>query len=357
VGHRGQKFDGTLRAQITLLLHEAVARGARRKRACEVIGISVRTLERWEHSSTGIDNRKGPGNTKHALTKEEKDKIVALANTPECRNLSPEQVIAVLADRGVYICSARSLRRILKERGQDRYRQRAKPPTPRSRPSECVATGPLEVLSWDITYLRNSRVRGSYFYLYIFIDIWSRRILCSEVHEAQDVDLAAELLNQLAEEHGVTPNQTVLHSDNGGPMKGATILATMRSLGIQASFSRPGVSDDNPFIEALFRHMKYAPRYPAKGFDSLEQAREWVKRFVHWYNHQHLHSSIGYVTPDDRHHGRDIEMLQRRAAVFAEAKRTNPARWSRHSYAWTRVQSVILNPERCVSIVPNRVAA
>lgn len=129
-------------------------------------------------------------------------------------------------------------------------------------------------------------------------------------------------------------------------MKGATMLATMQSLGITPSFSRPSVSDDNAFAEALFRHLKYAPAYPRHGFATIDEARAWVDRFVDWYNHEHLHSAIALVTPDDRHHGRDIATLEKRRDTYALAQNRNPRRWTTKARAWPRPETVTLNPER-----------
>ena len=138
----------------------------------------------------------------------------------------------------------------------------------------------------------------------------------------------------------------VVHSDNGAPMKGATMLATMPTLGTTPSFSRPNVSDDNAFGEALFRHLKCAPAYPRHGFAAIEQARAWVDRFVNWYNHEHLHSAIALVTPDDRTHGRDIAILEKRRDTYALAQNRNPRRWTTKARAWWRSEIVTLNPER-----------
>jgi len=140
--------------------------------------------------------------------------------------------------------------------------------------------------------------------------------------------LAAGLLSKLCIEHNLETEKLVVHSDNGAPMKGSTMLATMQSLGITPSFSRPSVSDDNAFAESLFRHLKYAPTYPRHGFATLDAARAWVARFVHWYNHEHLHSAIALVTPDDRHHGRDIAILEKRRSTYALAQQRNPRRWT-----------------------------
>jgi transposase InsO family protein len=202
--------------------------------------------------------------------------------------LSPEQVVAKLADDGVYVCSERSLRRVLAERRLDRHRLRSKPSAGRRKPRPYVASEPLRLLSWDITYMKSAAVRGAYFYLYAFIDVWSRLIVAAEVHGIQSAEIAANLLTRACAEHSIDADKLVVHADNGAPMKGSTMLATMHDLGITPSFSRPGVSDDNAFVEALFRHLKYAPSYPRQGFDSLAAARAWSARFVARCKGEHL---------------------------------------------------------------------
>lgn len=317
----------------------------------------MRSVQRWQRGATG-DQRRGPKTApKHQLSEAEKDEVVRLANQPSYRNLSPEQVVAKLADEGVYICSERSLRRVLAERRLDSHRERSKPRTARHKPREYVAREPLRVLSWDITYLKNASIRGSYFYLYLHVDIWSRRIVAAEVHDTQSTELAAQLLCSLCNLHRIQTDELVVHSDNGAPMKGSTMLATMRALGITSSFSRPSVSDDNAYVEALFRHLKYAPSYPSNGFSDLAQARAWVMRFVAWYNTEHLHSAISLVTPDDRHHGRDIQILSHRRDVYAAARKANPLRWTKHHRQWNRPDIVILNPDRLIFTSPDLFAA
>ena len=313
-----------------------------------MLGVSARTLQRWERGPAG-DARKGPkAASPHQLTDAEKDRIVALVNQPAYRNLSPEQAVAKLAEAGTYVCSERSLRRILKARRLDSYRQRSKPARRQNRPRQYVAREPLRVLSWDITYLRSSTVRGGFFFLYLFLDIWSRRIVGAEVHVTQQSELATALLTKICRENELDTEKLVVHSDNGAPMKGSTMLATMQSLGITPSFSRPSVSDDNAFAESLFRHLKYAPSYPRLGFENLEDARAWVARFVDWYNREHLHSAIGLVTPEDRHHGRDVAILQKRRETYALAQQRHPRRWTGQPRAWARPAIVTLNPERLV---------
>lgn len=328
---------------IRSLVDEAVAAGARRAAACKVIGLPPRTLERWAHKSD--DMRNGP---KHApankLSSAERNEVIEIATSTEFRDQSPKQIVPKLADGGRYVASESTFYRVLHERGLQRRRGRARRPVPR--PLGPTANGPWQLAAWDITYLR-SRVRGQFFYLYLVEDVWSRKILGWAVHDTESSELSAELVERIRESAGpdVDLRGWILHSDNGGPMKGATMLATMQRLGIVPSFSRPRVSDDNAYAESLFRTLKYCPEYPSKGFDSLDEARAWVGRFVDWYNERHLHSGIGFVSPAARHAGDDVAMLEGRRAVYASARKRHPARWSRHARPWTRPTAVTLIPE------------
>ena len=223
----------------------------------------------------------------------------------------------------------------------NKHRQASQPGT-RKCPDPYVATGPNQVWSWDITYLP-SNVRGAFFYLYMMMDLYSRKAVAYQVYDCESGDLAADLITEGCKQEKITKNQLVLHSDNGAPMKAVTMLAKLQELGVMPSFSRPSVSDDNPFSESLFRTMKYRPEYPEWPFENLDDAREWADRFVHWYNNEHLHSGIRYVTPKDRHQGKDLEILKKRHQVYLKAKANNPERWSRKTRNWNHVQEVALN--------------
>lgn len=328
---------------IVACIDEAVAAGARRAKACGVVGLPARTPQRWAYKSD--DGRHGPKHTPaNKLSESERREVVALATSTEFRDQSPKQIVPTLADRGTYVASESTFYRVLHEHGLQRHRGRARPPTPR--PRGHAATGPWQLGAWDITYLR-SHVRGQFFYLYLVEDVWSRKILGWDVHDVESTDFAADLIEGIRDEAGplVDLRGWVLHSDNGGPMKGATMLATMHKLGIVPSFSRPRVSDDNAYAEALFRTLKYCPQYPSKGFATVEDARAWVARFVTWYNDVHLHSSIGFVTPASRHAGDDIAILDERRKTYVAARELQPARWSRHTRPWARPAIVTLHPE------------
>lgn len=307
------------------LINEAVAAGARLAEAAAIIGLSARNVIRWRQTGAMDDKRNGPrSEPANKLSEQERSKIVEVANSVRYRDVSPKQIVPSLADQGIYIASESSFYRVLKEQDMIKHRQPSKPST-HHKPNEHVAAGPCQVWSWDITYLHSS-VRGMFFYLYMIVDVWSRKIIAATVFEEESMDLGAMMMTNACFAHGVDPKGLVLHSDNGGPMKGSTMLATLQKLGVVPSFSRPKVSDDNPYSESLFRTMKYRPEYPSQPFESLDQAQMWVDEFVCWYNTRHLHSSIRFVTPDDRHYGREHDILANRQSVYKQARCRHPNR-------------------------------
>lgn len=270
--------------------------------------------------------------------------MLRTVNSPEYRDLSVKQIVPLLADRGVYLASESTMYRILRNEQQLTHRASSRAPHARTRPDEAVATGPNQVWSWDITYLP-SAVRGQFYYLYMAIDVFSRKIVGAAVHEQEDGSCSAALIREACTRERVDHGALILHSDNGSPMKAATLLATLQVLGVVPSFSRPRVSNDNPFSEALFRTLKYRPEYPGTPFVSLADAHSWVAGFVRWYNNEHLHSAIRFVTPSQRHRGEDAEILAHRERVYARARRKNPHRWTTCTRDWSRTDVVRLNPK------------
>jgi putative transposase len=332
------------RAMTLELMGEAERAGARQATACAVLGMSARTVERWRRDPTA-DQRGGPTTVPaNKLTPAERQAVLATVNSPRFRDLSPNQIVPLLADEGRYLASEPTMYRILRAEALLHHRERSKAPVRRP-PTAHVATAPHQVWSWDITYLR-SPVRGMFFYLYLVVDVWSRKIMAWEVYETESAELASALVAGRCAALGLDPRGLVLHADNGGPMKGATMVATLERLGILPSFSRPSVSDDNPYSEALFRTLKYRPEYPDQPFADLVAARAWVEAFVRWYNTEHLHSGIRFITPEDRHSGREAAILAGRRALYERARAAHPERWSRGPRCWTPVERVYLNPER-----------
>ena len=335
------------RQQVVTLVQEAVASGARQAPACAALGLSERTLQRWQEGETvGRDQRPLRRYVPpHKLTETERAELLAVANSPEFGHLPPSQIVPRLADRGRYLASESTFYRVLKAENQLAHRRRERPPQAHRKPKALCATVPNQVYSWDITYLPTA-IRGQFFYLYLFLDIFSRKIVGWQVYDAECSTLASALLRDICHREAIGLHQVTLHADNGGPMKGATMLATLQALGVMPSFSRPAVSNDNPYSESLFKTLKYRPDYPAKPFADLTEARRWVDHLVRWYNHEHRHSAIRFVTPAERHAGLDGPLLAQRNAVYEDARRKNPQRWSGATRNWQRIAAVHLNPDQ-----------
>jgi putative transposase len=330
------------------LLEETCRAGARRDRACQVLGLSLRTVQRWQHEGgVKADGRRAAAQARvpaNALTAAERAQVLAIANRPEFADKAPHQIVPALADRGEYIASESSFYRILRAERQLAHRGRAKPAT-RCPPEPLVANAVHQLWSWDITYLATT-VRGAFYYLYLFMDLYSRKIVGWEVYAEESSAHAAEVFTKAHLREGVGAKTLTLHSDNGSPMKGATMLATLYRLGVASSFSRPSVSNDNAYSEALFKTLKYCPAFPARPFDTLEQARAWVAQFVHWYNEQHRHSALRFVTPAQRHRGEDQALLAGRQRLYADARSKHPQRWSGEGRNWQPIEAVSLNPSK-----------
>ncbi len=337
------------RDDIIHLISEARSNGARQRQACDIIGITPKTLQRWARPEGDEDGRLS---AKHSpcnkLSELERQRIIQVCNQPEYANLSPSVIVPMLADKGVYIASESTIYRVLKAHKQDKHRLRSKPARVITKPESLTATGPNQIYSWDITYLPTT-VKGLFYYLYLVMDIYSRKIVGWQVYEQESSALAADLMTDICLREGIKPNQVILHSDNGSPMKGATMLATLQELGVAPSFSRPSVSNDNPYSESLFRTLKYRPEYPEKAFEGLDLARKWVNGFADWYNHEHRHSSIKYVTPVERHTKQDRIILINRKAVYLQAKMAHPERWSGDIRNWDHIDEAYLNPGKSKS--------
>ena len=344
------------RDRVMAMVAEAIVAGARQERACEVISLSERTLQRWQNDQAegACDRRPARVQTPmNRLDEPERRRLLAIANSPEFGHLSPSQIVPRLVDQGEYVASESTFYRVLKAENQLKHRGAEKPAKPRYKPRALAATAPGQLFSWDITYLPTS-VMGIYFYLYLFMDIYSRKIVGWQVYETESSELASEVMRDICARENIAPKQVVLHSDNGSPMKGATMLATLQKLGVIPSFSRPACSNDNPFSESLFKTLKYRSAYPRRPFDSLMAARQWVGTFVHWYNEEHRHSAINFVTPAQRHAGLDSALLRKRVEVYEAAKARHPERWSGATRNWEPVTIVHLNPEKNIKEAINK---
>jgi len=275
---------------------------------------------------------------------------VSVLTSSRYAGLSPKQLVPQLADEGLYLASESSMYRLQRRyglRGQNRTVSR----THVTR--ACTvhhATQPNQVWSWDITRLPTT-LRGWYLHLYLMMDVWSRRVMGWRVANAESAAIASKLVAQICRDGNIDSRGLVLHSDNGAAMRGSTMIATLQWLGVVPSFSRPHVSDDNPYSEALFRTLKHTPAYPHLPFADIISAERWVTRFVDWYNGVHRHSAIRYVTPDERYFGQEHAVLARRRELYQRARAANPERWTGATRNWTPVGLVTLNPVRAPAYV------
>ncbi|EPN8460862.1 IS3 family transposase [Vibrio cidicii] len=349
---RGRLTPISERLKIVTLVDEAVRKGATKTKACSTVGLSIRTFQRWTRNSAEItsDMRQHPRQHEphNKLSEAERQQILDICNTPEYADLPPNIIVPMLADEGIYIASESTFYRVLKANNQLGKRTRNQAGTSPSRPKVQKACKPNQVWSWDISYLP-SKIRGKHYYLYLIMDIFSRKVVGAEVYDQDLGEYAAELLQRTTWREKCVQGNITLHSDNGAPMRIYTMLAKMYDLGIVSSYSRPRVSNDNPYSESLFKTIKYCPSWPMDGFSSIEDARCWVGNFVDWYNNEHKHSGIKYVTPQQRHCGEDNEILRQRMQVYRRAQLTHPGRWSRQTRDWSYIDEVYLNPEKCAA--------
>jgi putative transposase len=336
------------RQEIIELVNQAMNDGASQSQACSKLGLSVRTLQRWKKQGMlGQDRRvDAPRKARaNALSEEERDRIVQVCNEPQFASKSPTQIVPLLANQGIYYASESSFYRVLKAHGQQHHRGKAR--APKSRPKATHhASKPGQVWVWDITWLP-TKIKGLFYRLYIIMDLFSRKIIAWEVWEEENDQHAQDLLRKATLSEGIQIDQgLVLHGDNGSPLKSANLQALLLWLGIAGSYSRPRVSNDNAHAESLFRTLKYHPSLPEKPFHNISAAREWTHRFVQWYNCEHLHSSLNFVTPAQKHAQQDLAVLNSRKCLYEHARAQNPLRWiQRKTRNWSPVNITTLNPD------------
>jgi putative transposase len=342
-GQRGRLIPQGSKETVIEAIDTAVRAGARQTRACEIVGITPRTLQNWHRGGTE-DKRKGAQkNVVRKLSDEEREQILSLCTSERFKDMTPHEIVAILAQESSYLASESTMYRVLRARNMVHHRGNTRPKRTVSKPPQVVATGPNQVFSWDITWLHTS-VRGIFLFAYVIIDIFDRTIVGWEVHDREDEQLARDLFARLSKRLNLKGAH--VHSDNGNPMKGLSLLGLLYTLGVSNSYSRPRVSNDNPFIETFFKTLKYSTKYPGR-FEDIHQARDWFAAFVHWYNMQHLHSALGYVTPAQRRAGEDKILFKKRNQTIEKARERYPQRWgSRKPRAWKASPTVILNPDK-----------
>lgn len=306
---------------------EACQTGASLEAAAVSVGLSARTLRNWRAQGAGCRDRRPeairPAQV-HALRKEERQRIVEVANSPEFASLTPEQIAIIMIDRGDYIGSASSIHRVLKEAKLMQHRGKARESKRKPKPPTRAAEKPNQIWAVDITYLPTNTT-GRFLKLYMILDLFSRDIMGWEVFEEENGENSKAVMHRAMIAQGACPE--VLHADNGSPLKNANLHAMLLSRGITPSHSRARVSNDNAHAEALFRTVKYHPSLPEKPFEGLADARQWVRGFVQWYRYEHRHKSLNMVTPAQKHAGEDVAILAQRKANLEAAKAAHPRRW------------------------------
>lgn len=294
---------------------------------CAALGLPRSSLYRFidtkakaVHHKSSVQKRPHP----RALSAEERAAVLDLLRSDRFVDMAPNAVWATLLDEGRYLCSPRTMYRILKENGEVRER-RAQAVHPKRRPPELVATAPNQVWTWDITHLRTT-LKGAALRLYVCLDLFSRFAVGWYLSRSENSAEASHFFGTLARRERIDKDTLVVHADNGGPMRGQPLADLLESLGVERSHSRPRTSNDNAFSESQFKTMKYRPTYPRR-FESEAEAREWCREFFAWYNNEHRHEGIALLTPADVYRGRTESRLATRREALAAAYEQNPERF------------------------------
>jgi putative transposase len=309
------------RVGIVAALDEAIASGARLFMACQAIRLCERRLRRWRKNK--VDGRTGGYRAlNQKLNESEKDAIIEALNLPGIDKLPIKAAHATLLDQGYCLASPSTFARVIEERKVKRDSGTIK--AKKAKRPELVATGPNQVWCWDITWLE-APTKGKYYYLYMIIDMFSRKVVGHEIYAKEDGSLARGLFAQTLAEEGVHPGQIMVHADNGKPMRSKMLQGLFDFLQVKVSHGRPHTSNDNAFAESLFATFKSRVSFP-EYFSSMEAAREYCEDFFTWYNNEHLHSSLDFVTPNSVHEGKHIEVYKKRNELLQQSRSSHPSR-------------------------------
>jgi putative transposase len=302
--------------------------------ACRALGVPRSTLYHARKPPTELAPRPTPP---RAMSAEEKAEVRDVLNSERFWDCAPREVYAVLLDEGVYYCYWRTMYRILAEYSEvcERRNQRRHPSSTRP---ELRATGPNQLWSWDITYLKGTK--GVVYYLYMIIDVYSRYIVGWLISNREAAELAEQLIAATCAKEGIESERLTLHADRGSAMRSKTVAQLLIALGVSKSHSRPRTPTDNPYSEAQFKTMKYRPDYPQE-FSTMKQARDWVREFVQWYNHEHHHTGLALMPPAVVHHGQVEQVGQQRQQVLDAAYAAHPERFVRGKPTLPKLPDVV----------------
>ena len=307
------------------------------------LGIPRATYYRWKKAAVNMSpKQKNTRIPPLKLSTEERQEVLMTLNSERFVDQSPGEVHSILLDEGVYLCSERTMYRVLSAENQVRERRNQRRTNHYKKP-ELIATAPNEVWSWDITKLKGPK-KWTYFYLYVILDIFSRYVVGWMVADREADILAEQLISDTCYKQRIQPSQLTLHADRGASMKSKRVAFLLADLGVTKSHSRPYTSDDNPFSEAQFKTLKYCPEFPER-FGCIEDAKVFCRAFFKWYNNEHRHSGINRLTPQMVHVGSAQRILKQRNNVLSEAFKNRPERFKyREPDAGSLHQAVWINP-------------
>ena len=322
------------------------------RQACTALGLARATWYRARgpisHETPGSDDETRPSKVSpRALTSDERALVLDQLNSPRFADLAVPQVHATLLDEGRYLCSQRTMYRVLDAAGEVRERRDLLRHPAYTKP-ELLASVPNQVWSWDITKLKGP-AKWNHYHLYVILDIYSRYVVGWMIADRESAVLAKKLIKQTILKHGIDRGQLTIHADRGSSMRSKEVAFLLADLGVTKTHSRPHTSNDNPYSEAHFKTMKYRPDFPER-FGSLADARAFCARFFEWYNRQHRHSGIAMMTPHDVHFGAVDQIVARRADVLDAAHQLHPERFVRGSPAAPRRPTAAwINPPHATS--------
>jgi putative transposase len=315
--------------------------------ACLALGVArVSAYRFWKRKETPAAPRE-PFKPERSLSSAEKDQVLAVLRSERFADIAPQEVYATLLDEGVYLCSVRTMYRVLEENKEVRERRNQAAHVEYAKP-ELLATKPNELWSWDITKLKGP-AKWSYFQLYVIIDVFSRYVVGWMVADRESSELAKRLLSETIRKQEADPSHLTIHADRGSSMKSKCVALMLSDLGVTKTHSRPHVSNDNPFSESQFKTMKYRPEFPER-FGSIEDARAFCVDFFNWYNTEHHHSGIALLTPEMVHYGLAEQVRLNRNVTLQQAYQEHPERFVRKQPEPPRLPDAVwINPPATVS--------
>ena len=315
--------------------------------SCLALGVArVSAYRFWKRKETPIQPRE-PFKPERSLSDAEKDQVLAVLHSERFADIAPQEVYATLLDDGIYLCSIRTMYRILEENKEVRERRNQAAHVEYAKP-ELLATQPNELWSWDITKLKGP-VKWSYFQLYVIIDVFSRYVVGWMVADRESAELAKRLISETIRKQEADPLHLTIHADRGSSMKSKCVALMLSDLGVTKTHSRPHVSNDNPFSESQFKTMKYRPEFPTR-FGSIEDARAFGVDFFNWYNTEHHHSGIALLTPEMVHYGLAEQVRLNRNVTLQQAYQEHPERFVRKQPEPPRLPDAVwINPPTTVS--------